>query len=191
MSRKHRTTVPDIAIAMPIVPMLDLSFQILFFFMITFNPSKAEGKMTLNLPATGQAKAKDVTAVDLNKPSDTELEIPADFVVVVRSYPESFAISIRNAEKVDEVGTVRGMNTMNEKEQKAEIEKLLDKVREQLAARLKEKKDKEGDKTADNVKIEANGRTKYALLVGVMDACIKAGYAQVGFAPPPDANQQQ
>ncbi len=188
MPQKHRATVPDIAVAMPIVPMLDLSFQILFFFMITFNPSKAEGKMTMNLPASGQAKAKDDKSVDLTKQSDVELEVPADFVVVVRTYPESFSIAIRNSEKVDEVGTARGMNTMNEKERKAEIDKLLDKLREQLTKRLEEKK-KSDDKAADNVKIEANGVTKYAMLVAVMDACIKSGYTQVGFAPPPDVNQ--
>jgi biopolymer transport protein ExbD len=185
---KRRKTVPDIAVAMPIVPMLDLAFQILFFFMITFNPSKAEGKMSLNLPASGQAKAKDNKSVDLTS-SDVELEIPADFVVVVRSYEDSFAVSIRNAEKLDEVGAVRGMNQMSAKERQAEIDKLLDKLRADLKNRLEEKKKADGDKATDNVKIEANGRTKYSLLVAVMDACIKAGYTQVGFAPPPDLNQ--
>jgi biopolymer transport protein ExbD len=191
MSRKHRRTVPDIAIAMPIVPMLDLSFQILFFFMITFNPSRAEGKMSLNLPATGQAKAKTPEAVDLNPTeSSQDLEVPADFVVVVRSYEESFSLQIKTAEKPDEVGTIRDMNRMNAKERQTEIDKLLEKLRDQLTTRLKEKKEKEGDKATDNVKIEANGKTKYSVLVGVMDACIKAGYVQVGFAPPPDLNQQ-
>ena len=189
MAGKHRVTVPDIAVALPIVPMLDVTFQILFFFMITFNPSKAEGKMTLNLPASGQAKAKDNQSVDLNKLSDENLEIPADFVVVVRSYDDSFSLSIRNAEKVDELGTLRNLNALSAKERQAEIDKLLDKLREALEKRLKEKKEKDGEKAADNVKIEANGKTKYALLVGVMDACVRAGYVQVGFAPPPDANQ--
>src|SRR5438552_567492 len=173
MSR-HRVTVPDIAAAMPIVPMLDISFQILFFFMITFNPSKAEGKMTLNLPASGQAKAKDNQSVDLSKTSDLDVEIPADFVVVVRSYDDTFSIAIRNAEKVDDLGTARGLAQMNTKERQAEINKLTDKLRAELEKRLKEKKEKEGDKAGDNVKIEANGKTKYALIVEVMDACIKA-----------------
>ena len=59
---------------------------------------------------------------------------------------------------------------------------------EELKEKLEEKKKdrKEGDKPNDNVKIEANSKMKYSMLVGVMDACIKAGYSQVGFAPPPD-----
>lgn len=189
MPQKHRKTVPDIAIAMPIVPMLDLSFQILFFFMITFNPSKAEGKMTLNLPASGQAKAKDQASVEITKDSTADLEIPADFVVVVRSYEDSFSLQIKTAEKPDEVGTLRNMNSLNAKERQAEIDKLLGKLREELEKRLKKKKEEEGDKATDNVKIEANSKTKYSLIVGVMDACVKAGYGQVGFAPPPDLNQ--
>jgi biopolymer transport protein ExbD len=97
--------------------------------------------------------------------------------------------SIRNAEKVDELGTARGLSQLSSKDRKAEIDKLLDKLRESLETRLKERKDKDGDKAAENVKIEANSKTKYDVLVSVMDACIRAGYSQVGFAPPPDLNQ--
>lgn len=143
--------------------------------------------MTLNLPATGQAKAKTPDSVDLSKPADPDLEIPADFVVVVRSYEDSFSLQIKTAEKPDDVGSIRQMNAMSAKERQAEMEKLLNKLREELEARLKKKREEAGEKAIDNVKIEANGKTKYAMIVGVMDACIKAGYAQVGFAPiPPD-----
>ncbi len=189
MATRHRDTEPDVTVALPIVPMLDLSFQILFFFIITFNPSRAEGKMSMNLPASGEAKAADTTTVDLNKPSDSNLDIAADYVVVVRSYDDSFTLSIRNAEKIDELGSVRALAQMTPKERKTEIDKLLEKLRETLEARLKERKEKDGDKTSDNVKIEANSKTKYDTLVSVMDACVRAGYSQVGFAPPPDLNQ--
>jgi biopolymer transport protein ExbD len=185
----HRDTEPDVGVALPVVPMLDLSFQILFFFIITFNPGKAEGKMTLNLPASGQAKAPDPASVDLAKPSDVDIEVPADFVVVVRSYDDSFSLSLRNAEKVDELGSARGLASVSGKERQAEIDKLTDKLKAALKARRDEKKAKDGDKAVDNVKIEANVKTKFGVLVNVMDACIGAGYAQVGFAPPPDMNQ--
>jgi biopolymer transport protein ExbD len=185
---KHRETAPDVEVALPIVPMLDLSFQILFFFIITFNPGKAEGRMSMNLPASGEAKAKDAASVDLSKSSDVELEIPSDFVVVVRSYDDAFAVSLRNAEKVDEIGTLRGLAQLTPKDRRDEIDKLLEKLRDVLQ-QSKDKKEKAGEKATDNVKIEANGKTKYEVLVSVMDACIRAGYSQVGFAPPPDLNQ--
>jgi biopolymer transport protein ExbD len=40
--------------------------------------------------------------------------------------------------------------------------------------------------THNNHKIESDGWLKYAKLVEVMDACIEAGFKQVGFAPPPE-----
>ena|SRR5260221_11492847 len=89
MSR-HRVTSPDIEMALPIVPMLDLSFQLLFFFVATFNPGKAEGKLAMNLPASGQARAADISQVDPKAISDPILEIPSDFVVVVSAREDSF-----------------------------------------------------------------------------------------------------
>jgi biopolymer transport protein ExbD len=170
-----------------IVPMLDMSFQLLFFFVATFNPGKAEGKMALNLPATGQAKAKDLANVDPKSIPDVSLEIPSDFVVVVSSHEDSFGVSLKDSDKTDKVGEARGLTPQNRRE---EVNKLLETLREKLADKLKAKQDKEGPKTSDNIKIEANKKTKHADLVAVMDACIRAGYSQVGFAPPPDFQQQ-
>jgi biopolymer transport protein ExbD len=169
--------------------MLDLSFQILFFFIITFNPSKAEGKLSLNLPSSGQAKAKDNQSVDLTKPSDVDLEIPADFVVLVRATDESLSLALRSAEKVDEIGAIKGLDEMSSRERQRTIKELLDRLRVELEKRIAAKREKEGETATDNVKIEANGKARYAMIVAVMDTCVKAGYSQVGFAPPPDFGQ--
>ena len=181
MSR-HRVTSPDIEMALPIVPMLDLSFQLLFFFVATFNPGKAEGKLAMNLPASGQARAADISQVDPKAISDPILEIPSDFVVVVSAREDSFVLSIRDSEKVNEVGVLRNLT---KETRSAEVAKLLESLREKLAEKLKARQEKEGAKAGDNVKIEATRKTKHADLVAVMDACIRAGYTQVGFAPPP------
>jgi biopolymer transport protein ExbD len=187
MSRREKDPQLETDLGRVIVPMLDMSFQLLFFFVAIFNPGKAEGKMALNLPATGQAKAKDLQNVDPKTISDANLEVPSDFVVVVSSHEDSFGVSIKDADKADKVGEVRGITPQNRRE---EIGKLLDTLREKLAERYKAKQEKEGLKVTDNVKIEANKKTKHADLVAVMDACLRAGYTQVGFAPPPDFQQQ-
>src|SRR6266478_8570318 len=192
MPKKHRReTNPGIDVALPIVPMLDMSFQLLFFFIITFNPGKVEGQMAMNLPATGEAKAKNQQDVDLNKQSDTELDVPSDFVVSVKHYDQNVTLAVRDSEKVYAIGKITDMDKLNSGDQRKEIDKLLAKLTEKLKEKLDEKKKerKEGDKANDNVKIEANSKMKYSMLVGVMDACIRAGYSQVGFAPPPDMNQ--
>src|SRR5262249_33858039 len=158
--------------------------QLLFFFVATFNPSRAEGKFAMSLPATGQPKAQDVSQVDPSKTPDPNLEVPTEFVVVVRAHDESFSVALRESEKLTEIGAVRGLTPQSRRE---EVLRLLDQVREKLADRLKAKRDKEGQNASENVKIEPNAKMKNAELVAVMDACVRAGYVQVGFAAPPDA----
>ena len=43
-----------------------------------------------------------------------------------------------------------------------------------------------GLKNKDNIKIQADGELKYAFVAEVMDVCCKAGFKNIGFAPPPD-----
>jgi biopolymer transport protein ExbD len=185
---KHRLKEgPKIEVALPIVPMLDMSFQLLFFFIVTFNPGRVEGQMAMNLPTEGTPKAKNQQDVDM-KQSDPDLEVPSDFVVVAKYYEQNFTVAIRDSEKVYDIGTIPQLDKLSTPDQRKAMEtiltKLTDKLKEKLEEKRKEKKD--DAKANENVKIEANSKMKYSMLVGVMDACIKAGYTQVGFAPPPD-----
>src|SRR5437868_6919791 len=69
-----------------ITPMLDMTFQLLFFFVLTFKPAQAmEGKMDFSLPASGEARAMRPEDVDPNKPSDADLALPAQLTVVVKT----------------------------------------------------------------------------------------------------------
>src|SRR4051794_14647348 len=79
----------------PITPMLDLTFQLLFFFITLFDPSAGgkrmiEGQMDMALPATKKDKkvAANPNNIDPKKESekdDPELDIPTDLTVVVRT----------------------------------------------------------------------------------------------------------
>ena len=67
---RHREN-EDIRVVLPITPMLDMSFQLLAFFILTFKPPSAnEGQMDIYLPATGVAKAANPADVDPFAPSD-------------------------------------------------------------------------------------------------------------------------
>src|SRR4029077_877519 len=134
-----------------------------------------DGQMTMNLPASGEAKAKDQSQVDLSKQSDTELEVPSDFVVAVKSYESNLTLSIRDSEKVYEVGKIDGLDRKTREDQRVAMDELLAKLSKMLKEGLEEKR-KDNPKAADNVKIEANSAMRYSMLVGVMDACLKAGY---------------
>jgi len=182
---ERRQTDPGTNVSIPIVPMLDMTFQLLFFFVATFNVSEGEGQMRMNLPSSGEAKAKDQSQVDLTKQSDTELDVPSDFVVVVKSFPGGLSVAIRDNAKVSEVGNIQDLDKLKTDEQRRRLLELMDKLSTTLKTKYDEKK-KEDPKASNNVKIEANANMRYSTLVSVMDACLKAGYSQVGFAPPPD-----
>ena len=48
----RRTTGPNESkIVLPITPMLDMTFQLLFFFITSFNPADQEGQIEMALPS--------------------------------------------------------------------------------------------------------------------------------------------
>jgi biopolymer transport protein ExbD len=50
--RQTRSTQPPEEVQFPVTPMLDMAFQLLAFFILTFRPPSAETHFTLDLPAT-------------------------------------------------------------------------------------------------------------------------------------------
>ena len=48
---------PPVDVDLPITPMLDLAFQVLLFFILTYQPSSLEGQVEMSLPDLAQAKA--------------------------------------------------------------------------------------------------------------------------------------
>ncbi len=54
MSRRHQQTQDGSKGILPITPMLDMSFQLLFFFIFNFNPADMEGAVEMALPAGGR-----------------------------------------------------------------------------------------------------------------------------------------
>ena len=87
-SQKYKDQSEGVQLNMVVTPMLDMSFQILFFFvfMYVLAPKEIrEGKMDFNLPAHGERKAHNKADEDPNKPSDVELALPANLTVVIKS----------------------------------------------------------------------------------------------------------
>jgi biopolymer transport protein ExbD len=54
MSKKKKPS-PPIEINLPITPMLDMSFQLLSFFILTFKPMAQEGQLSMMLPKPDNA----------------------------------------------------------------------------------------------------------------------------------------
>src|SRR5437870_6693512 len=66
--------------------MLDMSFQLLAFFVMTFQAASAqEGQLDMYLPKAGAPMAKAPEKVDLTRDSDAEIDKEGDLTVVVAS----------------------------------------------------------------------------------------------------------
>src|ERR1700736_3569201 len=83
MSRRRKAE-PGPEVELPITPMLDMAFQLLAFFILTYHPSALEGQVALALPAAGQAKAKDAKDVSPDNISDVDIEPPSELTVVIK-----------------------------------------------------------------------------------------------------------
>src|SRR5947208_3665903 len=83
---RRRTRDAPIDIVLPITPMLDMSFQLLAFFVMTFRVlGPAEGELDMYLPRAGEAQAKVPDAVDLSKTSDADIDQASDLTVVIET----------------------------------------------------------------------------------------------------------
>jgi biopolymer transport protein ExbD len=155
---------PPVEVTLPITPMLDMSFQLLAFFVMTFQSANAlEGRLDMYLPKGGTPQAKKPDQVDLTKDSDADLDQQAEVTVVVTSQRGDVdGLSIREKTKSTAVPDIRLLKAA------------LTKLRTEL-----------GEKQT-NIKIEADSKLKFDRLVKVMDACLGAGFRTVGFSPPPD-----
>jgi biopolymer transport protein ExbD len=166
--RRHLRKDEPIEVQLPITPMLDMSFQLLAFFVMTFRAANAlEGELDLRLPRVGVAAAKSADQVNLNENSDIDINPGDDVSVVVAATPEGGVESL----------TVREKATATTVADTKALKAALAKIHTDLG----------GQQSA--IKIEADSRLKYAKLVEVMDACVAAGFKQVGFAPPTDARR--
>ena len=162
--RRQLAPAEALDVQLPITPMLDMSFQLLAFFVMTFQAANAlEGQLDMYLPKAGAPQAKQPDQVDLSKDSDVDLDQQAEIAVVVSSQRgDAESVSIREKTKTTPVADLKALKGA------------LTKLRAELG----------GTQTA--IKIEADSRLKYARLIDVMDACLGAGFRSVGFLPPPD-----
>lgn len=202
MSRRDHQQKGDSKITLPITPMLDMSFQLLFFFMLNFNPQPAEAFVEMALPSEAQKAAHKEKDRDESKGHEKELKFDADLTVKVKARVDSraqyagliSAISVASVEKrEDEAITVTG-----DPDPEALQKELLDKLRKHLAARRpkgdapkkekKEKKDKkdENDDAGphNSLKLQGEGSLYVKNIIAVMDACRDAGYKNISFVQP-------
>jgi biopolymer transport protein ExbD len=164
----------DSKIVLPITPMLDMTFQLLFFFIMSFNPADLEGAVDMALPSEQEKAAHKKDDVDPRKASDKDPtpEFPSDLTVKVRTQMDGVndgeisAISVRNLEgKEDPITDPKS-------------------VLVGLTKYLTDKR--QGLTNKDGVKLQGDGKLKVRSIVKVMDACRAAGFTNISFVLPED-----
>lgn len=164
---RRRAPDPPIEVQLPITPMLDMSFQLLAFFVITFKAASAtEGQLDVVLPRPLEPKAKDPALIDVTRQTSAEPDDAADVTVSLAANAGGELASIAIREKTDKA--VAGQSVAE--------------MCRSLTTELKKIRTAGGNQTV--VKIEASPKLKYARVVDAMDACLAAGYRRIGFAAP-------
>lgn len=149
--RKQAEKAIDINV--PITPMLDMSFQLLSFFILTFRPMPTEGQLSINLP---KLDATELTPqVDPLLPEDKKDEYTVS--VASTSGGEIALLGLKgptvNSESITKL---------------TELLKLLEGI---------PKPGGQADRVS--ITIEAADDLNYARLIEIMDLCKKAGYDSV------------
>jgi biopolymer transport protein ExbD len=173
MARKHGKEEPT-EVTLPITPMLDMSFQLLFFFISTFKlPTGMEGSMDLNLPSEATAKADKLENVDPKATSsEAAVDLQAEITLNVQTQVQGAdADGISNLTVEQTAG-----KTSIPPPYSKDLKELSDKLAESL---------KPGD-VKQSIKIQGDAGLKWRGVVKVMDACRRAGFDNISFAQPPD-----
>jgi biopolymer transport protein ExbD len=159
---------PPGEVVLAITPMLDLTFQLLFFFIVNYHPSALEGQMDMALPAHSENKADKQENVQLAN-ENTMQELPADLTILLKTQNGGEQTGMITQIVVRD----RSGDTYVAVDDKFEaLQKHLEKVKETLTNK-------------EDIKIEGESRLKWFYIVKVMDVCKKAGF-KIGFGPPPD-----
>jgi biopolymer transport protein ExbD len=149
--RKGRAKdMPFVEPDLPITPMLDMSFQLLAFFLTTFNPSPSEGHLDLALPSE---KGGEKAAPSFNPDEEDEL------TVQVGSDASGGITGIEVFPKGSADGTKLGNDSAK------------------LFAFLKDRLKSNGK--AGKLKLEMGESLSYQFVVKLVDECTRAGYRSV------------
>jgi biopolymer transport protein ExbD len=153
---------------LPVTPMLDMAFQLLAFFVMTYHPSDLEGQMDLSLPSEKITQAKDKEDIKPDAAPDKKpIDLPANLTVMVRTQQDG----VHN-------GQLSAL-TLQDDAGPQPIDNL-----EKLLAELKKRQATVENK--ENIKIQADGKLKWDEVIRVMDVCQQAGFKNISFVPPPD-----
>ena len=158
-SRKHaRASTDFVEPDLPITPMLDMSFQLMAFFIITFRPMPTEGQMALALPSMEGG------GVSISDPLESEKA--KDVTVSIFAGGEG---RVRKVSYEDETGT-KDLGADPKAYQKALMEAVA------MAT-------KSGSKKVGKLKLQIEKSLLHEYVVQLIDIAYRAGFTDISPEP--------
>jgi biopolymer transport protein ExbD len=168
-----RTDTAD-EVQLPITPFLDMAFQLMFFFLATFNPpSIKEGQVDLSLASSKEAAPKPELQDPKADPRDERPDIHEDLTINLRGYKD-----VRNRGLISAVSVTT--NAGNE-----ELQGSIEERDNQLRQRLLALRPMGSASRAPMVRLSAESEIRWSQVVQILDICRGAGFS-ISFSNPPD-----
>ena len=149
MHRRRRQHTPNTEPDLPITPMLDMSFQLMAFFILTFRPVPTEGQLALVLPDVGQGAPAAVEDLNTEKPDSYIVTVaptggvPSDITLLKEGETEGKTFKMTPAKlssAMDDLYAALGKIVKDKKAEKGLVPKLeiqfADEVRYQFVIKM-------------------------------------------------------
>jgi biopolymer transport protein ExbD len=177
MRRARDTGSTGVNLGLIVTPMLDMSFQILAFFIMTYHPSALEGHLAGSLAARDVGGPPPIVEPRAEAPQlivdpDQLADVPT---VIVRSSGVIPGTPDKLLVKSHTDGAPR---------QVADATVTWERARADLGGELKALRKEIGTDKAD-VRIEADADLRHEFVLQIYDVCKQAGFARIHFVPPP------
>jgi biopolymer transport protein ExbD len=157
---RRKKEEPPVEITLPITPMLDMSFQLLSFFILTFRPVPTEGQMSVALPKLDVSEQQQQVPPSPDVPDQKD-----EYTIVLRASTGGDIALISLRGPAGESPEIR-----NENDLLVQLNAITPPVGK--------------GKANVSITIEADNDLTYARLIEVMDLCRRAGYETVNLMPP-------
>jgi len=187
---------------LPITPMLDMAFQLLMFFLFTYNPSALEGQLDFALPQSrGEAPGipdRPIADKDVDQP------IPFDLNVRIHKRAAGYTLTVEEGPIRTPLDNLDALKKHLKNVFKDRAEAIRDRVKGLGDAERETVIKKELQRTV--VKVQADADLKWTHAVEVMDVCKvvavqafkeanfdvkRLNVVNISFAAPPDRGNEQ
>jgi biopolymer transport protein ExbD len=159
MAKRQKKKAPDLEVnlAAMVTPMLDMSFQLLSFFVITYRPMPTEGQLSINMPKLDASETPQVDPLQMDDKKD-------EYTLTVHSNSNGDVALLG----------LRGPAVNSEN-----MTKYSDLLSQLKGIPKPAGKGKDGI----SITIEAANDLRYSRLIEIMDLCKSAGYESVNLMP--------